>query len=99
MTTDFTGQVLAALDKLDGKIDSIRESLSEHRSGITALETWRASVQSENQRAREDASDLEARMRKQEEWTAGQRVRVAIAAVIASAAVSGVIGLVLQFKK
>jgi hypothetical protein len=41
MTRDLTAQVLAALDKLDAKIDSIKESLSAYRSGITALETWR----------------------------------------------------------
>jgi hypothetical protein len=63
MNPDFTTQVLAALDKLAAKIDSIKESLHEHRSGIAALETWRASAQAESARAWGVTADLEARTR------------------------------------
>jgi len=45
------------------------------------------------------AADLEARTRKLEEFTAGQKVRVAVAACIASAVVSGEVGLILHFGK
>lgn len=39
-------------------------------------------------------TDLEQRTRKLEEFTAAQKVRVAVAACIASALVSGVVGLI-----
>src|SRR4051794_28587822 len=96
MNPDLTSQVLAALDKLDGKIDSIRESLSEHRSGITALEMWRVSAQAESVRAWGVATDLEQRTRKLEEFTAAQKVRIAVAACVASAIVSGAVGLLFR---
>ena len=91
--------MLAPLDKLDAKIDSIKESLSEHRSGITALETWRASAQAESARAWGVAADLEARTRKLEEFTAGQKVYAAVAAAVCSIVASGCVGLVLHYAK
>ena len=44
------------------------------------------------------ADDMEKRVRKQEEFSARQKVYVAIAAVICSAVVSGCVGLVLHLK-
>ena len=70
----------------------------QQRSGIAPLETWRRSVQDQHQRLCEQADDLEKRVRKQEEFTAGQKVYVAVAAVISRAVVSGCVGLILRLK-
>lgn len=90
MSPEFSQQVLATLDKIDGKIDAIKESLSEHRAGITALETWRST-------AMEQVGDHEERLREQEKL--GVKVRVYIALVAAAAAASGCAGLVMHYLK
>ena len=75
------------------------------RPGSGSLSTGAASPPkrryrpAESTRAWAVAADLEARTRKLEEFTAGQKVRVAVAACIASAVVSGEVGLILHFGK
>jgi predicted nuclease with TOPRIM domain len=94
---DYTEQVLAALARLDSKIDGIKESLAQQRAGIASLETWRGSVQEQQARLREEHAELEKRVRTVEEFTAGQKVYAAVAAVVCSAVVSGIVGLIFHW--
>jgi phage shock protein A len=95
---DFNAQVLAALERLDSKIDGIKESIAQQRVGIASLETWRGSVDEQQARLREQSDALEKRLRTQEEFAAVQKVYAAVAAVVCSAVVSGVVGLIFHFK-
>jgi len=96
---DFPGQVLAALERLDSKIDAIRESLAQQRVGLATLETWRQSVQEQHDRFREHADGFEKRLRNQEEYMTRQKVYAGIAAVICSALVSSGVGFLFHVAK
>jgi hypothetical protein len=86
---DFNEQILAALGRLDSKIDGIREGLSEQRVGLASLEAWKASVQEEHKRLREQAEGVEKRLRTQEATSAVQKAYAAVAAVVCSAVFTG----------
>ena len=99
MNPDLTSQVLAALSRMDTKIDDIRESVAQARSGIASLDSWREGAQEQAKRSVEKADELEGRVREQEAFSARIKVYVAIAAAVCSVVASGCVGLVLQYVK
>ncbi len=81
--------VLEHLQRLDGKIDDIRETVAKARTGIASLDSWREHAHAQAERIEKTTDDMEKRLREQERISARTKVYLALAAAGCSALVAG----------
>jgi hypothetical protein len=100
---DFNAQVLAALDRLNNKIDDIREAISQQKAEVATLDARQLAHHEQQERFWSQATAQEERTRAVETLVATtatrQTIYTGIAAVICSAIVSGGFGFLFHLSK